>query len=178
MKPYIKQSFFFVISIILIQSSFAQENEDKSIAIETAFDFWIGDWEVHWMNPDSSYTYGHNLIEKTLDGKVIQENFVDSSSGFKGTSISVYSIADSTWHQSWADNSGGYFEFFGIIEGEKRMFQTKAIMRSGVMTTQRMVFYNISENSFTWDWESTQDDGATWNLAWRIIYERKQVESQ
>jgi hypothetical protein len=36
----------------------------------------------------------------------------------------------------------------------------------------RMVFYDISEDSFTWDWESSTDDGDNWTLNWRIEYSR------
>jgi hypothetical protein len=35
-----------------------------------------------------------------------------------------------------------------------------------------MVFYDIKKDSFTWDWEGTQDGGETWNLLWRINYTR------
>ncbi len=32
-----------------------------------------------------------------------------------------------------------------------------------------MVFYDIKDDSFTCDWQGTQDGGTTWNLLWRII---------
>ena len=35
-----------------------------------------------------------------------------------------------------------------------------------------MVFYDIGENSLTWDWESSLDGGETWKLQWRIFYIR------
>ena len=173
MNTLLKQSFLLLFSLTFINSYLAQEKENSIIPIENAFDFWVGDWDVHWINPDSSYTYGDNLIEKRLDGKVIQEHFIDSISGFMGTSISVYGIADSIWHQSWADNAGGYFNFYGIIDGKKRIFQTKPKKRNGKMIIQQMVFYNIEENDFTWDWESSIDGGETWKLVWQIFYERK-----
>lgn len=148
--------------------------EDGATELKNAFDFWIGDWEVHWMNPDSSYTYAHNLIDTILDGTVIQENFTDSSSGFKGSSISVYSPADSTWHQAWADNAGGYFNFYGIVEGNTRIFQTESRLIKGVERIQRMVFRDIKADSFIWDWETSTDHGQTWTLSWQIFYLRKQ----
>ena len=101
------------------------QSDTSNTSILNAFDFWVGDWELHWMNPDSSFTYGSNEIVRTLDGKVIQENFVDPISGFKGSSLSVFSLADSTWRQTWADNSGGYLEFQGVIEGDNRIFSNK-----------------------------------------------------
>ena len=159
-------SFFFSISFLSAQS-------DSSATILNAFDFWIGDWDVHWMNPDSSFTYGTNEIVKTLDGKVIQENFIDLESGFKGSSLSVFSVVDSTWHQAWTDNAGGYLEFTGIIEDERRIFQAAPRLRNDTMIVQRMVFYDINEDKFMWDWEVSKDEGKTWSLVWQIFYERK-----
>lgn len=177
MKRILPFSICLAISVVFIQNSVAQEKDFLS-SIENAFDFWIGEWEVHWMNPDSSYTYAYNRIEKSLDGRVIQENFVDSTSGFKGTSISVFGIADSTWHQAWADNGGGYFDFYGIVNGDTRIFQTKPKERNGDLIIQRMVFKDRKGDSFTWDWELSKDNGLTWNLAWQIFYERKIQETE
>ena len=161
--------FFMILGFVRVNG----QNETQSTELSSAFDFWVGDWEVHWQNPDSSYTYANNLIEKTLDARVIQENFNDSTSGFKGTSISVFSLADSTWHQAWADNAGGYFDFYGIVDGDMRIFQTHPKVRNGEEIIQRMVFSDIKEDSFLWNWESSKDKGVKWNLVWQIFYERK-----
>jgi hypothetical protein len=95
------------------------------------------------------------------------------NAGFLGTSISVYNPKTTQWHQAWADNGGGFFNFIGEIDGEKRIFKTLPIEKDGKIRIQRMVFYEIQRDSFTWDWEGTQDGGQTWNLLWRINYTRK-----
>ena len=159
--------------IISSYGLYSQEEVVGETGISSAFDFWVGEWELHWMNADSSYSYGENNIVKILDGNVIQENFYDPSSGFKGMSLSVFSLADSSWHQAWADNAGGYFDFYGIIEEDKRIFQTEPKIRKGVEIIQRMVFQDISENSFIWNWEISKDNGQNWSLNWQIFYERK-----
>lgn len=140
------------------------------------FDFWVGNWDLTWEMANGATGKGVNIIEKTLDGKVIQENFeaLDAGqiSGFKGTSISVYNPRSKSWHQAWADNQGGYFDFIGEIDGDKRIFKTKAIERDGQTIISRMVFYEIEKDQFKWDWERTTDGGKTWNLQWRINYQR------
>ncbi len=142
----------------------------------TEFDFWVGDWNLTWEYPDGSQGTGTNHIIKTLDGKVLQENFqaTDSGaySGFKGTSISVYNPNSKSWHQAWADNQGGYFNFTGIVENGQRIFQTSGTGTEG-KPILRMRFYQIQDNSLTWDWERSTDDGQTWELRWRIYYKRK-----
>jgi hypothetical protein len=144
---------------------------------ETWFDFWVGEWEVSWEEAEGNMGRGTNTIEKTLDGNVIQEHFRVKDgrmSGFKGTSISVYQSRFNRWKQAWADNNGGYFDFTGSMDGANRIFQTALIEREdGSVFTQRMVFYDITENSMTWDWESSTDGGETWTLNWRIFYVRK-----
>ena len=168
--------FLFACVVMPLKGLYAQEEEVKGTGLSSAFDFWLGEWELHWMNADSSYTYGENNIVKILDGNVIQENFYDSSSGFKGMSLSVFSLADSSWHQAWADNAGGYFDFYGIIDEDKRIFQTRPTIRKGVEIIQRMVFLDIAENNFIWNWEISNDNGQTWTLNWQIFYERKMEE--
>ena len=110
-----------------------------------------------------------------LGGTVIEENFVISGgaqAGFLGKSISVLDV-NGNWHQAWTDNQGGYFDFIGEVIGKKKIFKTKQVERDGKKIIQRMVFYNIKEDSFMWDWEGTQDGGENWNLLWRINYTRQ-----
>ena len=104
------------------------------------FDFWIGDWEVSWEEGDS-LGRGANTITATLDGTVIQENFrihTGQSKGFKGTSIFVFDPRAKTWHQAWADNQGGYFDFTGELQGENRVFKTDFMERGDVRMLYRM----------------------------------------
>lgn len=144
------------------------------------FDFWIGSWEGSWPEGDGQQGSGINSIEKILDGKVIQENFEileGQNKGFKGTSISVYHPVRKQWKQAWADNQGGYYDFTGKIDGDKRIFQTEVReLEDGKTIVQRMVFYDITANSMTWDWESSTDGGQNWTLNWKINYTRIQGE--
>lgn len=139
------------------------------------FDFWIGEWDASWTNADGTTGTAHNSIRKTLDDKVIQEKFADTQ-GFKGTSISVFNNQRKTWHQAWADNQGGYFNFLGEVDGDKRIFRTPVKEIAGKSMTQRMIFYNITPVSMTWDWEKSEDGGKTWRLQWRILYKRTNQE--
>jgi len=150
---------------------FNASSQDSTIY--KAFDFWVGDWEANWIDANGNMIIGSNLIAKELDGKVIRETFTDPSTGFLGTSISVYSPADSSWHQAWADNSGGYINFKGIVDEGVRIFQTDPVKNGDDSIVRRMMFYNIQADSFDWDWEVSKDGGETWKLAWKIKYLRK-----
>lgn len=139
------------------------------------FDFWVGEWEAIWDDGGGKLGKGINHVTKILDEKVIYENFEvleGQNKGFKGTSISVFQPRLKKWKQAWADNQGGYYDFVGEFEGKKRIFKTNVVERNGESVLARMVFKDIKEDSFTWEWESSKNGGVTWNLLWRIQYKR------
>ena len=138
------------------------------------FDFWEGKWEATWKEGEGEGK-GTNELIWIHGGKVLQENFQihkGQSKGFVGGSISVFQPRTNTWRQAWADVQGGYYDFVGDFEGDKRIFKTQPREINGNTIVQRMVFYDIQQDSFTWDWELSQDGGETWNLSWRINYTR------
>ena len=142
------------------------------------FDFWLGDWRVSWHNADGTAGSARNRISKTLDGKVIEENFEQDASDpppiLRGRSISVLQQSTGIWQQAWADNHSGYFAFSASVEGDKRIFATALLPGAdNIVRGQRMVFYNIQANSFAWDWEGTRDGGKSWALLWRLAYSRQ-----
>lgn len=142
---------------------------------EEYFNFWLGEWKLTWEDADGTTAHGTNRIERVLDGKVIKENFEAHSGayeGFKGKSYSVYNPRTGQWQQTWVDNNAGYLDFHGEFEGDKRIFRRRDVNPQGQEILQRMVFYNITGNSLTWDWEISENNGLTWQLRWRIFYER------
>jgi hypothetical protein len=140
------------------------------------FDFWVGEWTASWDEGNGIELLGTNTITKNLDNKIITEQFrikKGKNAGFKGTSISVFQPQTNTWKQAWADNQAGYYDFTGAFEGDKRMFQTASTSTNGDVIMQRMVFYDITRLSMTWDWELSKDGGESWQLSWRIFYKKK-----
>lgn len=170
---------FLVMSVGWVQIVDAQTMKDETrlseLEPEAYFDFWVGKWNLTWEDADGAVAKGTNHIEKVLDGKVIKENFEAQSGayeGFVGKSYSVYNSNTGEWKQTWVDNQGGYLDFMGKFEGNKRIFIREGINQEGEPILQRMVFYDITEDSLTWDWEMSEDNGETWQLQWRINYER------
>jgi hypothetical protein len=87
--------------------------------------------------------------------------------GYIGKSWTVWNLTSKEWKQTWVDNQGSYLDFEGAIVGGNLVFR-RSVAAIGKTSLQRMVFPEISEKAFHWDWENSTDDGKTWNLAWQI----------
>jgi hypothetical protein len=138
------------------------------------FDFWVGDWQVSWKNANGSPGHAHNHVSKILDGKVIEEDFAGDPAvtpRLLGRSLSVLD-AGGVWRQAWADNQGGFFALTGSADGDSRYFSTGFRQVGEQLQGKRMRFYDIQADSFTWDWEGSNDGGKTWALLWRLHYRR------
>ncbi len=136
---------------------------------EKSMDFWIGTWEVNSYQTKADGTIletlkmGTNTISKIKGGKVIHEDF--KIPGFNGESWSVFNPQDKTWRQTWVDDSGGYLTLDGGQVGEEFVLNLSYPNKN-----QRMRFTKITKESFTWIWESKQEE--KWSTAWRIEYKR------
>jgi hypothetical protein len=147
---------------------------DRDLPPEThQFDFWLGDWDLTWADGGA----GSNNITRILNGHVIQERFSASPTSpndtpLHGLSLSMFDPAIGQWRQTWVDNCGNYLTFAGA-SAEGRLTLSTERTADGATTTYRMVFYNISSHSLDWDWERSADRGQSWELLWRIHYQRR-----
>lgn len=166
------------ISVVSLSNSISysqsEVNEKPCTGPEySQFDFWVGNWQASWTDSEGKMQTGSNLITKTLGGCVIEENFSTGDNTFTGRSFSVYNPVKKMWQQTWVDNSGGYLDFTGGMDGDKMILTRKGLNRKGEEIMQRMVFKDITTDSFTWNWESSADEGVSWNLMWQISYKKK-----
>lgn len=162
---------FLLISIVMSNSTFAQTPSKPCAGAECSqFDFWVGDWDLTY----SDTVHATNRITKEMGGCLIHEHFDDPVHSYKGESWSVYNPQSKLWQQTWVDDQGAYLVLTGAYNDGKMILLTEpAPMQDGTKKQSRMVFYDITPHSFTWDWESTTDEGRTWKNNWRIHYKRK-----
>ncbi len=132
------------------------------------FDFWVGEWDLSW----SDSMHGTNVVTREMNGFVISEHFNSPADHFMGWSWSVYDTLAKTWKQTWVDNQGAYLDFTGGMQGDKMILE-RSVMKAGKLIKQRMIFYNITNNNFDWNWESSVDGGNLWKTNWKIHYKRK-----
>lgn len=132
------------------------------------FDFWLGEWELEWGEDGR----GRNVITRALEDCVIVEDFDGTPAiGLRGRSVSVFDAQSGQWRQTWVDNQGGYLDFSGAFSNS-RMVLMRAAMLDGQQVLQRMVWYDIGDDSLRWNWERSDDGGASWEVLWEIRYTR------
>lgn len=164
---------FGLVSSVAAQNDSAQpEKPEPCLAPEARqFDFWLGAWNLSWESGT-----GRNTITYKYGTCVIEENFSadpsdDGSTPLKGTSVSVYSPQLEKWRQTWVDNQGEYLDFVGGFS-DGIMTLSREAYKDGEKFYQRMVWFNISEDSLDWNWERSKD-GAEWKILWKIHYQRR-----
>ncbi len=165
------QAYIILIHMLIISITLSQPAADPCSQPEAQqFDFWIGEWDLEWGDGNS----GRNIIEKTLDDCVILETFDGSpSSGLRGMSVSTWNPRLGIWRQTWVDNEGGYLDFKGGFS-DSRMVLKRSVTIDGKEVQQRMVWYDITGDSLLWNWERSDDSGASWQALWKIKYRRSE----
>ena len=136
-------------------------------------DFWVGTWDAHYAADTSQPPGGTNVITREYGNCVIQEAFNGGpqAQGLIGHSVSTYHAPTRQWRQTWVDNQGGYFALTGGPVGDDFILTNTRITEN--MPHQRMVFEDITPDSFTWRWQRSTDAGQTWTDAWVIHYVRR-----
>ncbi len=145
-----------------------QVHEDGPLG-PNALDFWVGRWMVSWAGGG----HGTNTVRRILDDRVIEESFDGHEGGstFLGRSLSVRDVTDGRWRQTWVDSSGTYLDFTGVQVEGRIAFQREA-MKDGMAVTQRMVWRDVTLNTFLWQWQRSEDAGTSWEVIWEIDYRR------
>lgn len=143
------------------------------------FDFWIGEWEAHWPGgqagtPVGQTGKGSNHVTKILSDCIVQENFSNPATQYFGQSVSSYNPNTGEWNQTWVDSSGGYLLFSGKFEnGRMELRGQERHSADGKTSVSRMVYKNITPESFDWDWQNSEDGGKSWKDVWNIHYTRR-----
>lgn len=83
-------------------------------------DFWVGEWDVEFTNPDGSIGRAENRITRDEYGDcVVTERFRQAGGGpgggdYLGASFSIYDRHTRSWRQMWVDNMGNMFDLRGV----------------------------------------------------------------
>lgn len=95
---------------------------DCADADHSAFNFWIGDWDV---SPTGTATVvAHSIISAAASGCAIEENYHQTlgpngvATDYRGVSFSAFDSAGGVWRQFYVDSGGGVTAFEGkVLDG-------------------------------------------------------------
>ncbi|MCH8943830.1 MAG: tetratricopeptide repeat protein [Proteobacteria bacterium] len=139
----------------------------------SAFDFWVGEWEVH----GAGGTYaGSNVIERAERGCVLIEIW-SSASGGSGMSINYLDKVSGEWVQVWNDASGSQINIRGgMTEEGMLLVGTIHYVSSGSTQPFRGLWTLLPDGRVRQFFETSADDGETWTSWFEGFYTRKSVE--
>ncbi len=127
-----------------------------------AFDFWIGEWEVH--DPEGSHV-GRNSITALYDTGSLAEHW-RGDRGVEGHSLNAWDASRGCWHQTWVDSTGGVLQLDGGV-------RDGAMVLEGVDEGVRQrITWTVEAEGVRQLWETSKDDGASWETAFDGRYRR------
>ncbi|HET9484446.1 MAG TPA: hypothetical protein VFO79_10860 [Xanthomonadales bacterium] len=133
-----------------------------------AFDFWIGEWEV-WANDALA---GSNRIEPLLGGCALSEHW-RGASGLEGRSYNAWDAASGRWRQFWVASQGNVLMLEGgMRDGAMVLEGVRPHPKSGAPQRQRIAWTRHDDGSVRQLWETSDDAGATWQVAFDGRYRR------
>lgn len=143
-------------------------------------DFWVGDWDLEFTNPDGSIGKAENRITRDDFGAcVITERFRQPGGGpggadYIGGSYSIYDQQTKSWRQMWVDNGGNIFDLRGgPVAGQRHSFELVNVEPRGPNAdTMRMIWQDVTPDSLVWRWQRREPDGS-WSDRWVLRYRRK-----
>lgn len=150
----------------------AQDPNSCSCCTEnhTAFDYWLGDWDVYNTNGD---VLGTNKILKMQAGCVLLENWVGAS-GSTGTSYNFYDKAENSWNQIWVSNTGGVLRLKGNPNEDGAMVMTSELVKNPDGDYYNQITWTPNgDGSVTQLWVILNQKKEVINTLFRGIYEKK-----
>jgi hypothetical protein len=137
----------------------------------SAFDFWVGSWEVKL--PDGRLA-GENQIEKIQGGCVLRENWKSSSGNFTGTSYNFYNPGTGLWEQLWLDTSGTILKLSGSRSDDQMVLQSEEVVNpDNSVSVQRITWTLLADGNVRQVWEVLRD-GVSVQVIFDGLYTRKQ----
>lgn len=137
------------------------------------FDFWLGEWETEMTSiPDFSVKRtGKDKVQSLLKGRLIEEVFTRDGDGEKfQRGYLTYLARDKKWQHIIYDAKWGEYRFLGGKRGDKLVLESPKDDTRPLK--HRETFSEITADGFNYTWQSSRDQGKTWNDVWKVKYKR------
>ena len=133
------------------------------------FDFAIGEWQTS----RDGEADGVATITRAFEGQGISASSRTNDSGAtRSMSTFVYDEEKQVWRQIWVGRDGVH----AVLEGgfhDGQIVLTLASLAGQAKTDGRAVYTNIASDSFDLTWQTSEDDGQSWNTEVTLRYARQ-----
>ena len=136
------------------------------------FDFWLGDWAV---SGKAGQPVGRSHVESILGGCVLAEHWTSATGNGAndGKSYNLYNAQGGQWEQFWVDAGGTRLLLAGSFAGNAMVLegrQLKPDPKTGIVQRERITWTANADGSVRQLWQSSTDEGKTWNVAFDGMY--------
>lgn len=135
------------------------------------FDFWVGNWNVTAKGRQA----GTNDVTLEEAACLVHEHW-SGAGGSTGQSFNFYDRGDGHWHQLWISNQGNVLRLSGAYSEGAMRFTGVAPGAQGRPQRQRLTFFRNSDGSVRQLWETSDDEGKTWQVAFDGLYRKQRPE--
>lgn len=136
-----------------------------------AFDFWLGEWDVHVA---SGQLAGHNRITSEQRGCYLAESWT-SATGGTGTSINYLDGAAGEWVQIWNDSGGNQIHIRGGVTDEGMLLVgTIHYVANDSTLPFRGLWTPLDDGRVRQFFEQSNDGGETWVPWFEGFYTRRE----
>lgn len=137
------------------------------------FDFWIGEWDVVGGvgSPMEGKRQGHNTIARAAAGCALTEHW-RGASGLEGHSLNAWDATASRWRQFWVGGDGLVLRLEGGLQDRSMLMHGELPTAGGKRQRQRIRWTPQPDGSVVQRWDTSDDDGASWQASFVGHYRR------
>lgn len=139
------------------------------------FDFWLGEWIVHG-GPGGDQLQGRNRILRSDNGCWLSEHWT-SATGRKGTSLNAWDAGHGVWRQFWVGADGVVLRLQGGRRDGAMVMEGVLPRAGGGAQQQRITWTPADDGSVSQRWETSDDAGDSWQVAFLGVYRRAQEDA-
>lgn len=133
-------------------------------------EFLLGEWQFNarFRRPDGSFgkTISRSIVKTTLGGRAIEDRYCNVLQSGEvdnvGITVRSYNQRTQKWLMVFYDmDLGSRTEFIGEYKDGEFHFEGKGL-HNGINLLEKVTFYNITDDSYSWKMDRSYDDGKTW----------------
>ena len=142
----------------------------------SAFDFWIGDWDIYV----NGQMIARNIVTREMNGCIVHERYQTANGAIRGESINYYDPQEKRWKQNWVSGGGNVIAYAGNSprQGVMELNGTSVAPGAPGVQLQRVVWERTPDDGLTQTVSTSNDNGKTWSpgFAGRYVRSKRPIQ--